>query len=446
VRTLAASRALRCARQELDGGFTLIEVIAAIVVFSIAAVSIVAMLATSLGVSRQVRQRVIATSIAAQEMQTVRAQVKDGVAITLGQTSRIQVMGGVSYTITRTASWIALGQTADPCSGGVAGQIAYQRVSVSVSWPNMGKLTKPVTSESVITPAAGSLSANTITIPVRIMSGAVAAQNGIVVTVTPVSGGASQSEVTDSNGCAAFAQLTPGNYTISLNTSGYVDTQGVQNHTQTAGQSAAGTLPVQTILYDVFGGLSMTAAPTTGYALPVTALKYSVVQTGWTTSPQTFTGGAGSLATVTPVFPFTAANGGVYTSYAGVCTDASPNGYAAPNGVTPVAAPSGLVTASSTTALTVPLASLQASFKTSAGGAVANATVVAKSAKVGCTDTYTLTGTTDASGNLSFSVPYGAWNFTATGSVGAGAVKAYNSTASTTLTPYTATTQAVTVA
>ncbi|MGB9376438.1 MAG: carboxypeptidase-like regulatory domain-containing protein, partial [Mycobacteriales bacterium] len=303
-----------------------------------------------------------------------------------------------TYTVTRTTSWTSLGQSGDACSGGLGIGVAYQRISVAVTWARMNNI-PPVTSDTVVTPPGGQLSPNSITLPVKVVDrngDAVSDQN---VTISPVGGGSSQSQVTDATGCALFAQLTPGLYNVSLDSTGYVDWQGVQGHTQTAGQTAPGTVPVVSIPYDLPGAIVLTVSAVAGFPAPLNPISYTAFHTKWNSPGLRTIAGVGptSAATLSPAFPFTS---DVYNAWAGTCTDSKP--------ASPLV---GLVTPGGSSTITPALAPAYVKFQTVGGTTIKLATVTARDTTNGCTDTFILSGLTDASGRLKFSLPYGSWQF-----------------------------------
>lgn len=383
-----------------DDGFALVEMMASIVLFGLVAGAILAMLLTSLGLGRTNRQRVVAADLAAQDLETTRNALKAGVVLPIGLTTSTQTVGETTYTLTRTTSWTSLGQSGDSCAGGLAGNVAYQRVKVAVTWQRMNGI-PPVTSNTLVTPPGGQLNPNTIAIPVKIVNRNGTGLPNQTVTLTPVAGGAAQSQVTDEFGCALFAQLPPASYNISLNTSGYVDWQGSQSHTESAGSTTPGTTPIVTISYDEPGSLLLDPKGPGGYPLPFTPLRYTVFHTKWN-SPglRTVNGVSGSSkATLTPLFPFAS---DVYTGWAGVCfPSAKPSGFTSDT---------ALVQAGSTSKIDVDVAPVHARFQDAGTSApVSNAVVIATDKS--CNDSYVLQGTTDANGELKFSLPFGSWQF-----------------------------------
>lgn len=407
-------------------------------VFALGALAVIASLTTTGKLSRTNRQRVQAASIAQQQLNLVREQVKNSVTDPIGRTVATSTLGATTYTITQDTSWTSLGQSGDDCTvGALAGSVAYQRVAVSVTWPGG---TSPVTDDAVVTPPANKLSADTITIPVQLVTGSLAPLANQTVTITPTSGGAITSEVTDSYGCVVFAQLAPGLYTVAVNTPGYVDTLGVTNHVEQDGQSSPGIVPVVRILYD--NPASLTVTPScTGPAVCSFALyppapsgfRYTLLQSGWAGGSAVITANGGSAVLKSPVFPFTATTGGSYSGFAGTCTDANKS-----NTVATSAQP----TPGGSGSITIPMAS--ATFVFSRSGTpvtMTNATITATDASGGCADTYTWTAKTiNGALGVALSIPYGAFTWTLkSGST------THAATSATSLTPTMGATKAVTL-
>ncbi|MGB9376880.1 MAG: prepilin-type N-terminal cleavage/methylation domain-containing protein, partial [Mycobacteriales bacterium] len=117
-----------------DDGFSLVEIMVAIVLFALVSSAIVTMLAAALGIGRTNRQRVVAADLASKDLETTRNALKAGVTLPLGKSSTSATVGETTYTVTRTTSWTSLGQSGDACSGGLGIGVAYQRISVAVTW------------------------------------------------------------------------------------------------------------------------------------------------------------------------------------------------------------------------------------------------------------------------------------------------------------------------
>src|SRR3954454_17589585 len=219
-----------------DDGFTIVEVTVAMVIFALIAASVIGLVIQSLATSTDSRRRVAATSLASREIDIVRGQFmspatnQGPTSITLGRVVNANplaggvagsplVLDGTAYTVTRTAQWQSQGATASACDGGASGQLAYLRVSVSVTWPKM-RAVRPVISNTLLTPRVGTFDSDTGHVPVKLIDASGNPTAGQVVTLTGPSGSATQT--TSSDGCAFFGFLTPGSYTASVTSSGYV--------------------------------------------------------------------------------------------------------------------------------------------------------------------------------------------------------------------------------
>jgi type II secretory pathway pseudopilin PulG len=388
-----------------DEGFTLIEAVASLVVFAIAAVSVVALLETALHLSRKNQQRVQAAQLAMQAVSTARDGVKHSLAIP-DELSENVTVGSTVFTVVTRAAWTNVGASDSSCAGAVPGQVAYRRIEATVTWPRMTG-TPAVKSATLATP----LNPNTITVPVQLVTGAKVPLSGQTITLTPPTG-ASQAATTDANGCVVFAQLTPQRYTVSVNVSGYVDatSDAKVDHQEVVGQSVPGITQVTTIFYDRPGTLSLGPAFSSGgspafsaanYPLPSSGMAYTLSQTGWSDgSSHTYPASSGSLSRT--VFPFQVAPGSGYTAYAGACA-ATAN---------PVSTALGTPAAGGTATLDVPVVSKVIKV-TRFNNPQANVTVTASDSPSGCGDTYTLSGRTSSSGTIAFSLPAGSYQFSA---------------------------------
>jgi prepilin-type N-terminal cleavage/methylation domain-containing protein len=391
-------------------GFTLVEVIAALAVFALGAIAVVGALTMTGKLSRTNRQRVEASSVAQQQLNLVREQVKSSVTDPIGRTVTTMQVGSTTYTITKDTNWTSLGQSGNDCAvGALAGSVAYQRVAISVTWPGG---TAPVTDDTVVTPPANVLSADTITIPVQLVTGGLSPLANQTIKLTPTAGGTTTSQVTDSYGCVVFAQLPPGLYKVEVNSPGYVDTLGVTDHVEQDGQSSPGIVPVVRILYDAPASLTVNPVCTgpvvcsfATYAAPSSGFKYTLLQSGWSGGSAAIAANGTSPTTMSPIFPFTASTGGSYSGFSGTCTDANRS-----NTVATSAQPA----ADANGSINVPLASATFVF-TRSGTPVtmSNATITAADTSGGCTETYSWTGRTiNGSSGVPLSIPYGSFTWT----------------------------------
>jgi prepilin-type N-terminal cleavage/methylation domain-containing protein len=409
-------RLLSPSRLREEGGFSLIELMAAIGIFSIVMTAVASTLSQSLRITRLNRQRSVAANLAAQEMDAVRAT--EFAELPLGQVVATQVVDDIPYTVTREAEWITQNATSNACEGVSGSALAYLRVNVFVSWQQMNGV-DPVESQTVITPPTGAFDPTKGHIAVTVHDRDAGGQSGVKAIIDGPGG--LQQQFTTSEGCAFFPYLTAGSYTVTLDSLGFVDGQGVTTPSQPATVNA-GTITAVGFDYDEEATLSLTlqgsAAGPVPNAVPVTVGNTKLLPLGTKTVP-----GTGSARTVGGLFPY----GDGYHVWAGECADADPEGLQA-DGITPfypgaTRDPALSVTPGGTTAGTVTLPTADV-IVTGPNGItpVAGATVVARHpADNGCAggEQYTL-GVTDATGTVPASLPYGDWEFTVNGRTPAG--------------------------
>jgi hypothetical protein len=309
-------------------------------------------------------------------------------------------------------SWVSPGATSNTCnvpSGSSGSALAYKRVTVTVRWPDMAGVA-PVASQTLLTPPEGAYDPLNGHIIVRLFD-----RNAepLVGQTVSISGPATDSQISTEDGCAFFAYLDPGTYTVSLNTPGYVGRQGNQPATDTVAVVAAQTTVTQ-ITYDRAATLQATLAPPAGPPTSVlpNGIAVTIYNTNLTIPTKSFTG-SGLARTITPLFPY--ASG--YDIWAGSCTDADPTGLGGSR-TTLIAAPGG--TASGNVALgAVDVLVTQPSGRTTVG--VPSATIQAEHDSAGgtcpsgaATLTTTTTTPTGSDGRIRLALPYGKWKIRST--------------------------------
>lgn len=385
-----------------EEGITLVEMLVSLFVFALFTTALVAVLANGLGITRNNKARDVATSMASRELDVARnTDIND---FQLGQLTRPLVgeepaytVDGIPYTVVRSAQWVSQGSTAGACDGGAGVRQAYLRVSVKVTWPRSGK--KAVTSDTLITPPVGAFNSASGSLAVTVRD-----RDGLPESGTPVyiSGpSVNKSQTTSTDGCAFFAYLPGGSYTVSASRSAFVSPGGAAIPTGTASVSI-GNVSSYAFDYDQAGTVSGPLGGPTGYAVPSglpvrfgssnAVFPYGVTQAYPTTGT--------SLVNAGPLYPF-ASN---YTVWAGDCADAKPS---APQTV--------LVERGKTTTLTkLTLGGVTITAPTA--GQALYAHHLAETVNGGCsglTRTYSL-GSTNAAKQLAVALPYGKWIITKT--------------------------------
>ena len=134
-----------------DGGFTLIEVMAAMAVFLVISAATVAIVVLGLRTVRENTDRVTAANIARTQVEWLRQLGAESVPI--GQSTSTPTGIDSRFRVTTTANWAGLDAgTATACAAAQPGQ-AYLRVHVDVV---SDTLSGPQSIDTVIIPAPGS--------------------------------------------------------------------------------------------------------------------------------------------------------------------------------------------------------------------------------------------------------------------------------------------------
>jgi Tfp pilus assembly protein PilV len=403
-------------------GFTVLEVVIAITVLMVSLLGAALLFENTIVVSGNTRNRVVAANLATEAMEQVRSLAADPAkftTITQGQTvlaGAAQKVNGLQFTVTQNVQFVGQNSTQSSCDspGSNTGQI--MQVQEQVTWASMAG-TQPVQAVTLLSPPVGAYSASSGSIAAKVTNSAGAVSQNIDV---QVSGPATQSQQTTSEGCAFFAFLPVGTYTVTV-VGGGVGDQEVVAPAQTASVSVGQTASLA-FSYDTPGTINVTgwnpAAPPAATNIPI-----SVANSGLQPYAQ-FSYAAGTTS-LTPLYPY--ASG--YTVFAGNCTDNNPLGKDTNRTLFyPTAAPTPLnVPPGGTASTTVSLYTLSLHVQNSTAVAVAagtntaaETTTFAAPYTAVCTSG-TATGTaptlglvtTDASGNSVTSLPLGHWTVTA---------------------------------
>ncbi len=224
-----------------DAGFTMVELVVAMVVLGILAMAIVGMVLQTqqLGVAN--RSRIAAANLAAREIDIVRerfssdklapVEIADQGTVTNPNPLRGQVAGeplvvdGKAYTVKRTSAWNLLGSAKSACDGGSLVSFPTLRVDVEVTWKDMGAIA-PVRASTAIAPSKdANIRGTSAYVAVHVVDAAGKPNVGRAVTV--YSAAESRTGVTDPSGCAVI-QVHPAagagtSFMAKLGDPGYVD-------------------------------------------------------------------------------------------------------------------------------------------------------------------------------------------------------------------------------
>ena len=421
-------------------GYSVVELLVAVTIFALVFAAVSIGIGRALEVNRGNRNRSAAAYLAARQLEEVRASSFSSVA--LGRTTCVYTTTSCNlpapYTVVQDVAWASPGTTSTACDvpATSGSSLAYKRVTITVTWPDMGSVA-PVTSQTLLTPPGGTYDPNDVHILIQAFDRDALPLAGKTVSIT---GPESASQVTTSDGCAFFAYLDPGTYTATFSISGFVDRQGNQPATQSVGVTASQITKVQ-FDYDEAATLSVGLVIPPAATLP-SGIAMTVANSNLTVGTKSFSQavtGSGTTRTITPLFPY--ASG--YQVWAGDCADADP--------ATWTGGSRGAVLASNPAGTTTGSANLDAvdvtvRFITVLGLPVPNATITAThAAGTGCTSGNSLTTTTrtDATGKLRLALPYGTWTIRATGT--ALPYTGRTGTATVTLDPVSSTVPTLTV-
>jgi len=377
ARTRLSTRRARASRYErgngfdADAGFTIIEVVVAATLLLVAFLGAAGLFEEGTRVSGDTRQRVVAAQLASAAIEEIRGPAANPALFTSkvvpGETVTTQTVNGLRFTVTQQMQWVGQSSTTSSCASGDGGSNAILQLTESVTWPGMGA-TQPVQSTTALSPPVGAYSASTGSIGAMVLN---AAGLPVVDAAVSISGTSSQTQSTTAEGCAFFAFLTPGAYTVKVTAGTGVSNQELLMPSQTTSVTIGQTSSL-TFYYDTAATISLNPKWTgPSSAMPATNIPIGIANTGLQPYGQySFAAGSTSL---TPLFPYPSG----YTVFAGNCTDNNPNGldtsrnpfYTNPGTTTTDVSPGGTATVS------VPLYDMPVTVKTSTGTAVVGATL-----------------------------------------------------------------------
>jgi type II secretory pathway pseudopilin PulG len=323
------------ARARSESGFALIEVVVSAAVLALVALAVLSGIDGASASSAREKARAVAMSLAEADQERLRqlpvtdlAKVADtSPYIVPDPAGGTRTVGSASYTITSTAQWVRddSGQSASCTTDSHAAD--YFHITSTVTSNIVGTRINAATIDSITSPNVAYSSTHG-TLAVRIVD---PTGSGVAGKLVSVSGGTNPPAPKQTNalGCAVFEQVqaaTAGtDYTITLNTPGWVDHFGATTVTRTT-KVTPGKLSLITIPYapsvGPFAASVYTYAPGTTATAPGTlvasvATDVSAVNVGETGMLRTWTSGTAEQGaqSATNLFPFT----GAYTFFTGTC-------------------------------------------------------------------------------------------------------------------------------
>lgn len=228
-----------------DSGISIVEVLVAALIFAIVSVGVAQATVTAIRQAADQRARITALSLAASEIDKVRAYIDP---FDVDPEEYDVVIDGTEYTVTRSTEWVTSSGLDIPCGAGGTGNMQYKRVNVRVSWDSRMGMTPPVSSDTILAPDGRINDPTRGTIMVSVKGAAGTGTPGVAVTISPVSGGATaldtQPAPTNSLGCTYALKVVPGTYNVSLSKTGHIATDQATSPVKSVTVVAGGTVSV----------------------------------------------------------------------------------------------------------------------------------------------------------------------------------------------------------
>jgi prepilin-type N-terminal cleavage/methylation domain-containing protein len=308
-----------------EGGFTLLEVVIAMVIFTVFCAAALGLLLRTDDVTKGNLQRTTASNLAAEQVSIARSQ--GALAIQdVTRYQRVPAGTGTNYKITQTTKYLASDSTTSVCSGSTT-QLAYRLVTVTVTWPGMGSI-QPVRSDTLKAVGVGSDGLGvTGALAVTVAGADGTGQAGQTLSLSDGS-----SATTSNDGCAVFVGLAAGTYTATLDNTGDVGLTNEQNTTKSGIGVTAGTVSRTSISYDTARSMVIALdSPVAGAIVPgginMPLSSGSLAATSFAACPAT-----GTPVAACATAPTTTSNGlakelypAVYTVKMGTCTETTPS-------------------------------------------------------------------------------------------------------------------------
>jgi prepilin-type N-terminal cleavage/methylation domain-containing protein len=416
----------RSTHDSRDQGFTLIEVLVAMVVFGILSVLVAYLLTTAMTLTRSNRASEVAANLAAQAIDQARSAT-NVFSVVSGVTTT--TVDGTTYTITKSAGWLTNTGTASDC--GTSGLLQNKTLNVAVTWSGMRTGASPVQASTLLAPAGPINDPTTGTIIVHVRNAA----NGTGVAGVPIAvavdgtvspnTGATVSpapSATDIDGCSYVLKVVPGSYVVTIGSAGDGRISSDQQQPLkipvpvTAGQSSV--LDKQ---YDTAATPKLTLAPgaPAGTMFPTNLTVTYVPQGDAYTAQVTKTTVGGVTTTSTPLFPFSSgyqAFAGAYVTVgpalgsAPICLSVDPGAWTTPNASGNVGVRSDPIigiTPGTTGTVTMKLVTV-----TGISGrwlVAVSATAAATVGDPGCATGMTMTFAQASTNSVTLALPYGSW-------------------------------------
>lgn len=409
------------ARPADEAGVSLVEVLVAMVLLGLLASAVLTTLLLTVATSRNNSSRVVAANLVSDRIENLRDSDVFGIAD--GRVAVDRTVGTTVFRVVTDAAFVPVDSATSTCDAGAGSRPAYKRITVTASWPSMGRI-PPVRGDTLIAlPITGmDNTKGSLAVPLKLASGNPTPAQ--VVTLLTSTNAFVASQTTGADGCALFTGLAPGTYTVTVNTPAFTSYPGGTALRTVTGNTvtAATVTKVAEVPYDQAGVLAYSYATPPGYpapaALPLTLQLtspglYPTTQLkecgspGATSSCVNGAGTVGSPRVTSSLFPFATPG---YIAYAGDCADSAPSPLPASLNVGP-----GV-----TRATTVALGGADLRVQKDTTTWLAKPVYAVHLADATCTvqESYAVGTTTAASGTapaaLKVALPYGTWRIATT--------------------------------
>src|SRR4051794_4118500 len=199
-----------------EEGFALIEVLISAIVAALIGTAIFGLMGVSARQGAEERYRARAYAIAQEDQARMRAMRIS--QLNKYSNTRTVTQDGVAYTVVSSAQFVNDSTGTVSCGAG-SSTADYVKVQSKVTWATIGPR-PPTVLQSLIAPPNGSLDPDNGTLTVSVINAAGTGVSGVGLTGT---GPSSFSGTTDAAGCAQFADIPSGNYTLTPTATGVVD-------------------------------------------------------------------------------------------------------------------------------------------------------------------------------------------------------------------------------
>lgn len=422
--------------REPYAGFTLIEVLVALMIFAIIATSVAYSLTLALAMTRDSRSREVAANLAAQQVDVVRS-LKNVFSVVNGTTT--QVVDGVTYTIAQSAVWVSSTGSTATC-GTTGGLLQNKSVTESVTWSGMRSTTPPVQANTLLAPSGPLNDPTSGTILVHVTGATALGMSNVAVAAAPdplVPGNGATTvtpapSATDSDGCSYVLKVVPGSYQITVGSpgDGMISDQQTPTPTRTYPVSAASSV-LASFSYDQAAQATVTYASNSvvaGLQLPSNLTATFLPQGN--VYATAVTPAMPSKTATSPLFPL----GSGYSVFAGSyvptgpaigaapsCLSVNPAQWTTPNalGNVGVLPPAFLTSPGLPTVASAPMGIVTVNGVASGRYLTAvNRAAAASTGDPGCATGMSYTFTTMTSGAaVTLALPYGSWSLYASTSV-----------------------------